>query len=184
MSQNKLFQSLQLGDIRLSHRMVMAPLTRFRADSNHVPTAAAKTYYEQRASISGTLIITEATFISPRAAGYRGAPGIWSDEQIEAWKEITDAVHAKRSFIYLQLWALGRTADPEVLKQEGGYRVVSSSTVPISAEQHTVGVDTGPPSALKTDEIALFVEDYAQAARNAMKAGFDGVEIHGMHSIS
>lgn len=184
MSQSRLFQALQLGDIQLSHRVIMAPLTRFRADNNHVPSPLARDYYEQRASVPGTLVITEATFTSPRAAGYRNAPGIWSEDQITAWRSITNAVHAKRSYIYLQLWALGRTADAEVLKQEGDYPVVSSSNVGFDSAQHTVGVKTSTPIALTKEGIKLFVEDYASAARNAMEAGFDGVEIHGSYLCS
>lgn len=121
MTMDRLFKPLKLGNVELKHRVIMAPLTRFRANDAHVPTKCAREYYEQRASTPGTLLITEATFISPRAAGYRNVPGIWNTEQIKAWREITDAVHAKGSFIYVQLWALGRTAQPDVLKEEGGY---------------------------------------------------------------
>ena len=121
------FQPLKLGGIELKHRVIMAPLTRFRATDAHVPTKCAEDYYEQRASVTGTLLITEATFISPRAAGYRNVPGIWNSEQIGSWKRITDAVHARGSFIYCQLWALGRTANSEVLKEEGGYVYRTSS---------------------------------------------------------
>ena len=176
MSSNRLFTHLQLGNIQLSHRIVMAPLTRFRADDAHNPSKYAREYYEQRASVPGTFLVTEATFISPRAAGYKYAPGIWSPEQVEAWKEITGAVHAKGSFIYLQLWALGRVANPEVLKEEGGYRLLSSSPSALNAE-------SAVPEAMTREEIDGFIQDYASAARNAMKAGFDGVEIHGMRSV-
>ncbi|KAK0925392.1 hypothetical protein LTR57_005043 [Friedmanniomyces endolithicus] len=109
--------------------MVMAPLTRFRSTMEHIPGKYMKEYYEQRASVPGTLLITEATFIAPQAGGYNNVPGIWSDEQVEAWKPIVDAVHAKGSFIYLQLWALGRAAGAEAaaknLQREGanGYLI-------------------------------------------------------------
>ncbi|TKA28419.1 hypothetical protein B0A50_03886 [Salinomyces thailandicus] len=176
MSAERLFQPLQLGHCELKHRMVMAPLTRFRGTMDHTPGQHAKEYYEQRASVPGTLIITEATFISPQAGGYNHVPGIWNDKQIQAWKEIVDAVHAKGSFIWLQLWALGRAAGTEAaagnLQREGPFPVVSSSAVPINSEYEE-------PKALTEEEIQGFVRDYANGARNAVKAGFDGVEIHG-----
>jgi len=177
MSSDRLFKPLKLGNIQLNHRMVMAPLTRLRANEKHIPIDIVTEYYAQRAVVPGTFIITEATFISPRASGYKNIPGIWNDAQIQAWKNATDAVHAKGSFIYLQLWALGRVAEPENLRiAEGGpYQLVSASDVPgkpISKGGHV-------PHALTRDEIKVFVNDYAQAAKNAMIAGFDGVEIHG-----
>lgn len=158
----------------LDHRIVMAPLTRFRADDKHEQVDFAKDYYAQRASIPGTLIISEATFISPRAGGYNNIPGIWSRTQNDKWKDVTDAVHAKSSFIYLQLWALGRVAVPKNLQREEGgpYPVVSASAVPMEEGGHV-------PKALTTDEIKLFIREYARAAKNAVEAGFDGVEIHG-----
>lgn len=151
--------------------MAMAPMTRFRADDDHVPLPFVKDYYEQRAAVPGTLLITEGTFISQRAGGAPNVPGIYNDAQIAAWKKITDAVHSRGSYIYLQLWALGRAADPDVLKAEGNYRVVSSSATPLSAGSAT-------PLALTEPEILEWIADYAQAARNAIAAGFDGVEIH------
>lgn len=151
----------------------MAPLTRYRANDAHVHTGLAVEYYSQRASVPGTLLITEATFISPRAAGYANVPGIWNKDQIAAWKKVTDAVHDKGSYIFCQLWALGRAAEPEILKEEAGEKwFVSSSAVPM-----TVG--TQAPRALEEEDIWAHVGDYAQAATNAIEAGFDGVEIHG-----
>lgn len=150
----------------------MAPLTRFRAKNEHVHTDIAREYYEQRASVPGTLLITEATFISPQAGGYGNVPGIYNKEQIKAWRAVTDAVHKKGSYIYMQLWALGRVAVPKQLQKEGGYKVVSASNIPVD-EKYPV------PQALTETEIAQYVKDYAQAARNAIEAGFDGVEIHG-----
>ena len=151
----------------------MAPLTRYRANDAHVHTSLATEYYTQRASVSGTLIITEATFISPRASGYANPPGIWNKDQIEAWKNITDAVHKKGSYIICQLWALGRAATPEIVRKEAGEKAfVSSSPIPIQAGDEA-------PRALEEEEIWAFIADYAQAAKNAIEAGFDGVEIHG-----
>ncbi|KAJ5514632.1 Aldolase-type TIM barrel [Penicillium fimorum] len=167
----KLFSPLRVGRVELSNRIAMAPMTRFRADDNHIPLPFVKDYYAQRASVPGTLLITEATFISARAGGYPNVPGIYNDAQIAAWKEVTDAVHAKGSHIYMQLWALGRVASPDLLKSEGGLDLVSSSATPASADAPT-------PRALSETEIHEWIADYAQAARNAIAAGFDGVEIH------
>src|ERR1700753_360410 len=142
---DKLFQPLKLGSLTLSHRVALAPLTRFRADGNNVPVLPiVKEYYEQRASVPGTLLITEATFISPQAGGYAHVSGIWSDDQVRAWKEVTSAVHAKGSFIFLQLWALGRLAQADILKKTG-HKVVSSSAI---AE----GPDKPIPHALTESE--------------------------------
>lgn len=168
---DRLFKPLQLGRVTLDHRMVMAPLTRYRASDDHIPGHYAAQYYAQRASVPGTLIITEATFISPQAGGYKNVPGIWNDEQVAAWKEITDAVHAKGSYIYCQLWALGRVAMLNVLEKTG-HRIISSSATPLDT-------DHAEPHALSKPEIQSLVSDYATAARNAMRAGFDGVEAHG-----
>ncbi|KAF7532827.1 hypothetical protein G7054_g7632 [Neopestalotiopsis clavispora] len=171
MSASRLFEPLKLGNVTLQHRIAMAPLTRFRADENHVPLPFVKEYYAQRASVPGTLIISEATLISKKAGGYGLVPGIWSQEQIAGWKEVTDAVHAKGSSMFLQLWALGRVADPGNAAKEG-IEIKAPSAIP-QAEGATV------PQELSRDEIKSFVADYAQAARNAIAAGFDGVEVHG-----
>ncbi|TVY15415.1 putative inactive dehydrogenase easA [Lachnellula arida] len=166
---SKLFTPLQIGNVTLQHRIIMAPLTRYRADDNHAPLPVVKEYYEQRASVPGTLLITEATFVSPRGSGFANVPGIWNGVQIAAWQEVTAAVHAKGSFIYCQLWALGRAAHIEQLESIGE-RLVSSSDLPL---------DGAPvPKALVEDEIWAFVNDFKTAAENAINAGFDGVEIH------
>ncbi|KAI1413321.1 hypothetical protein F5Y13DRAFT_161095 [Hypoxylon sp. FL1857] len=171
MSESRLFQPLKIGSLQLSHRIVMAPLTRFRADEQHVPLPIVQEYYAQRASVPGTLIIAEATFISKRAGGYPNVPSIWSPEQVAAWRKITDAVHKKGSYIFLQLWALGRVAVPVVAQSEG-FEIVSSSPAALNPEDPI-------PKELSKEEIRGFVDDYSRAARNAMEAGFDGVEIHG-----
>ncbi|KAI9849183.1 MAG: Chanoclavine-I aldehyde reductase fgaOx3 [Thelocarpon superellum] len=173
MSSSRLFEPLRIGNVQLKHRVVMAPLTRYRADDQHVHTPMAIEYYTQRAAVPGTLLITEATFISPRASGYNNVPGIYNQAQIKAWKAITDAVHAKGSFIFCQLWALGRAAKAEIVATEpGNLGVVSASAIPISP-------DLAVPRALTEPEIHAFIADYASAAKNAIEAGFDGVEIHG-----
>ncbi|EIN14722.1 FMN-linked oxidoreductase [Punctularia strigosozonata HHB-11173 SS5] len=170
----KLFQEITVGDVTLKHRVALAPLTRFRADVNHVPLNIVRQYYEQRARIPGTLLISEATYIAAKAGGYNNAPGIWSDAQIDAWKKVTDAVHAQGSFIYLQLWALGRAASGDVLKSEDpSFDVVSASDLPITGSKFT-------PRSLTTEEVKEYVQLYATAASNAVhRAGFDGVEVHG-----
>jgi NADPH2 dehydrogenase len=170
---SRLFQPLKVGKVELSNRIVMAPLTRFRADKSHVPHPFVPEYYEQRASYPGTLLITEATFISAKAGGYDNVPGIYNQAQIDAWKKVTAAVHAKKSFIYVQLWALGRAATLKTLKAELGEegKVVSASDIPFEGG--------ATPTPLTEEEIHQFIGYYVQAAKNAMEAGFDGVEIHG-----
>lgn len=166
---SRLFTPLKVGDVQLAHRISMAPLTRFRNDDDHSPNNLVKEYYEQRASVPGTLLVSEATLISPRAGSYNNVPGIWTKEHIAGWKAVTDAVHAKKSFIFLQLWHLGRTADP---KASAGQEMVSSSAVPVADGATT-------PKEMTEDDIRQTIEDYATAAKNAIEAGFDGVEIHG-----
>ncbi|VDB93773.1 unnamed protein product [Peniophora sp. CBMAI 1063] len=166
-----LFTPIKVGNSLLQHRIVLAPLTRFRADDEHVHTDIAIEYYEQRASTPGTLLISEGTFIAPQAGGYPNVPGIWSDEQVAAWRKVTDAVHAKQGFIFAQIWALGRTAFAAVLEKEGPYEVIGPSAIPLDAEHAT-------PRPLTKEEIKEYVQFYAQAAKNAVRAGFDGVEIH------
>ncbi|KZV68718.1 NADH:flavin oxidoreductase/NADH oxidase [Peniophora sp. CONT] len=166
-----LFTPIKVGNALLQHRIVLAPLTRFRADDKHVHTELPIKYYEQRASTPGTLLISEGTFITPQAGGYPNVPGIWNEEQIAAWTKVTEAVHAKGGFIFMQLWALGRAANAAVLEQEGPYDVVSASAIQLDAEHAT-------PRPLTVEEIKEWVQSYAQAAKNAVRAGFDGVEIH------
>ncbi|KAJ3551583.1 hypothetical protein NM688_g4619 [Phlebia brevispora] len=173
----KLFAPIQVGKMSLKHRVVMAPLTRTRADSDHVHTKLAVEYYAQRASVPGTLLVSEATFIAAQAGGWAFVPGIWSDAQVEAWKPIVEAVHAKGSYIFMQLWALGRTADPELLESEGPYPFISASDVKMSD-------GTLPPRPLTIPEIKEYVQLYATAAYNAVhRAGFDGVEVHGSNGF-
>jgi len=171
-AKSKLFEPISIGRCELHHRVVMSPLTRFRADNSSVPLPFVKNYYGQRASVPGTLLISEATAISNRAVGFSNVPGIWSQEQIHAWREVADCVHEKGSFIFLQLWATGRSAEPGMQNTPGGFEFVSSSSVPLEP-------DAFCPRSLTDSEIQEYVEDYAQAARNAIAAGMDGVEIHG-----
>lgn len=179
-SSQRLFEPITVGSSQLQHRVVMAPLTRFRADDNHVPTEPMVQYYAQRASEPGTLLLTEATFISPRSAGYANIPGLWTAEQLDAWKKVTDAVHAKGSKIWVQLWALGRAAEPGIGGASGGALYEENFMDIVSASDIPMQEGLPKPRPLNEDDIWGYVEDYARAAKNAVeRAGFDGVEIHG-----
>ncbi|TNY21047.1 hypothetical protein DMC30DRAFT_446547 [Rhodotorula diobovata] len=170
-SDSTLFEPITVGDLRLSHRIVMAPLTRFRADAQHVHQPVAAEYYSQRASTPGTLLITEATFIDPKASGYANVPGIWNDEQVQGWKRVVEAVHAKGCKIFLQLWALGRAADADNLREETGEDVQSASDVAFEGG--------ATPRPLTKDEIKDYVLYYARAAKKFVEeAGGDGCEVH------
>ncbi|MGG7567291.1 alkene reductase [Rhodovulum sp. DZ06] len=177
MSDPKLFTPLAVGDIQLANRVVMAPLTRNRADhATDAPTEMTATYYEQRASAG--LLITEASQISPQGKGYAFTPGIYSDEQIEGWRKVADAVHARGGKIVIQLWHVGRISH-NVL-QPGGADPVAPSAINAHGKTFdgTAFVETPTPRALEASEIPGIVADYAQAAKNAIAAGMDGVEIH------
>ncbi|TMW60027.1 hypothetical protein Poli38472_000069 [Pythium oligandrum] len=180
----KLFTPLTLGGkkdpLQLQHRVVMAPLTRVRSGGSGVPPEYAATYYGQRATPGG-LIIAEATNITPTARGYFGTPGIFNQDQIDAWKRVTQAVHDKGGLIILQLWHTGRLSHP-LNQPDNVLPVSSSSNMPID-EKIMILTSEGPltmvhPRALETHEIPLIVESYRQAAVNALAAGFDGVELH------
>lgn len=171
MSNSKLFQPLKVGNMTLQNRIGMSPLTRFRASDEHVPGPLIAKYYAQRASAPGTLLVSEATFMSAISGGYDNVPGIYNQAQIDGWKQVTDAVHEKGSYIYCQLWDLGRAASPKVAERDG-FKVKSASAVPMEEGGNV-------PEALTLEEVRQKVLDYAQAAKNAVAAGFDGVEIHG-----
>ncbi|KAJ6513171.1 NADH:flavin oxidoreductase/NADH oxidase [Mycena sanguinolenta] len=174
-----LFQPIKVGDVQLKHRVVLAPSTRFRATVDGTPNPNMVEYYAQRASTPGTLLIAEPAFIARKAGGFIHVPGIWSAEQIAAWKKVTDAVHAKGSFVFLQLWALGRTAYVEHLAP--GDPFVSSSPKKVDTPLHRGAAPRTDdvPRAMTIDEIKEYSELYATAAANAVhKAGFDGVEVH------
>ncbi len=171
-----LFDPVQLGAIAAPNRILMAPLTRGRSSGVHVPITALKAeYYSQRATAG--LIIAEATGITQEGSGWPSAPGIWSAEQIEAWKPVTRAVHDAGGRIVLQLWHMGRLVHPDFL---GGAAPVSSSATRAPGDAHTI---TGKKPyaearALELAEIPRIIADYVQAAKNARAAGFDGVQIH------
>ncbi|KAJ7578075.1 hypothetical protein C8J56DRAFT_1007004 [Mycena floridula] len=172
MSPQKLFQPIKIGDIQLSHRIVQAPTTRLRATEAGVPLLPiVRDYYSQRAEDPGSFLITEAVSISASAGGLLNIPGIWSDEQISVWKQVAEAVHAKGSHIFLQIWASGRDADQGYLDRfEKEY--IAASDIPLSGRNKN-------PRPLTIEEIRQHVQWFATAALNAVeKAGFDGVEIH------
>ncbi|KAI7278603.1 NADH:flavin oxidoreductase/NADH oxidase family protein [Hortaea werneckii] len=168
----KLFKPMTIGGSEHAHRIVMAPLTRYRCDDDWTPLPIVKEYYAQRACVPGTLIISEATIPALRHAGRRNVPGIWSQAQIAAWREITDVVHLRGCRIWCQLWVQGRAGHKDVLDSVGS-RLISSSAVPLKGESKPV------PEPMSEDDIWETIGDYATAARNAVEAGFDGVEIHG-----
>ena len=175
-----LFDPFRLSDIDLANRIVMAPLTRNRAPGA-LPTPLMATYYAQRATAG--LIVSEATAISHQGQGYADVPGIWSEEQVARWKAVTEAVHAAGGKIVMQLWHVGRVSHTEL--QPNGQAPVAPSAV--TAKTKTVlikdgaatFVDTSAPRALELAELPGIVADYRRAARNAIAAGFDGVEVHG-----
>jgi N-ethylmaleimide reductase len=171
-----LFTPLQVGALTLPNRILLAPLTRTRADAGHMPNALMAEYYAQRAS--GGLLITECTMVAPGTSAFINEPGIYNDEQIAAWKKVTGAVHGKGGRIFLQIWHAGRAAHPDI---NGGMPTVSSSATAIDGEIHTLQgkVPHAVPRALTAEDIPAIVAAYAQAAKNALEAGFDGVEVHG-----
>ncbi|WVZ81962.1 hypothetical protein U9M48_029285 [Paspalum notatum var. saurae] len=167
----------KMGQFELSHRVVLAPLTRNRSYGN-VPQPHAAVYYSQRATRGG-LLIAEATGVSATAQGYERTPGIWTQEQVEAWKPIVDAVHRKGAFFFCQIWHVGRASTNEL--QPDGKAPISSTDKQIPPDDKTTGMVYSKPRRLRTEEIPAIVDDFRQAARNAIEAGFDGVEIHGAH---
>jgi 2,4-dienoyl-CoA reductase-like NADH-dependent reductase (Old Yellow Enzyme family) len=171
-----LFDPIRIGDLTLPNRMIMAPLTRCRASEGRVPNALMAEYYVQRASAG--LILSEATSVNAMGVGYPNTPGIWSDEQVAGWANVTKAVHAAGGRIFLQLWHVGRISHSSYLN---GELPVAPSAIQASGHVSLVRPITAfeTPRALETEEIPGIVEAYRLGAENAKKAGFDGVEVHG-----
>jgi N-ethylmaleimide reductase len=171
-----LFSQYELGSIRLSNRMVMAPMTRCRAIEGNIPSPLAITYYLQRAQAG--LIITEGSQVSSQGVGYIRTPGIYSAEQVAGWRKVTEAVHQSESKIFLQLWHVGRVSHPDFL---GGGVPIAPSALPVDGYIHTQfgkkKIET--PHALELEEIPSIINQFRRGAENAKAAGFDGVEIHG-----
>lgn len=170
-----LFTPITLGKVELANRIIMAPLTRCRATLEHIPTDIMATYYSQRASAG--LIIAEATMVAEDQSAFFHEPGIYSDEQVLAWSKVTEAVHAKGGKIFLQLWHGGRACHPAL---NNGKVPVGASAIAIQGEAHTPegNMPYVVPKVLKDSEMPDILDDFAKAAKNAKKAGFDGVEIH------
>ncbi|PON24669.1 hypothetical protein TGAM01_v206599 [Trichoderma gamsii] len=170
---SKIFQPLKVGKMVLPHRIVMAPLSRYRNTDDHVPLDMAVEYYSDRAAIPGTLIISEATAISRNDETDPNGPGIWSDEEMAQWKRIISAVHAKGSFFVQQIWSLGRAGDAQFASSKG-LKYASSSASPMEGSDAI-------PEELTEEEIWAKIDGFAQAAKTAIAAGADGVELHGAH---
>ncbi|XP_043721697.1 putative 12-oxophytodienoate reductase 11 isoform X12 [Telopea speciosissima] len=161
----------EMGKFQLSHRVVLSPMTRVRS-FNNLPQPHAILYYSQRTT-KGGLLISEATGVSDTCQGVPNIPGIWTKEQLEAWKPIVDAVHAKGGVFFCQIWHVGRASNSDFLPN--GQTPISST------DKALTGAEFTPPRRLRTDEIPQIVNDFRVAARNAIEAGFDGVEIHAAH---
>jgi N-ethylmaleimide reductase len=173
----KLLSPYDFGELRLRNRMIMAPMTRSRAVEGNVPSPLAPLYYGQRASAG--LIVSEGTQVSPQGVGYMSTPGMHTDAQVEGWKAVTKAVHAKGGLIFAQIWHVGRVSVP-AFQPDGGLPVSPSAIAHTGAARTATGpVPYGVPRALETEEIAGIVDDFAKAAQRAKDAGFDGVELHG-----
>lgn len=171
-----IFDPITLGDFKVSNRIIMAPMTRGRAETGAIPGELMAEYYAARADAG--LIISEATAVSFQGYGWNNAPGIWNDAQAKGWKRVTDAVHQHGGRIFLQLWHMGRVSHPDFLD---GKLPVGPSAIAAKGESHTP-TGTKPyvvPHALSTDEIQAIIGEYASAAQRAVDAGFDGVEVHG-----
>ncbi|KFY62068.1 hypothetical protein V496_04754 [Pseudogymnoascus sp. VKM F-4515 (FW-2607)] len=172
MAESRIFKPFKIGNVEVKHRIGMAPLTRLRANDDRVPTPLMKEYYSQRASVPGTLVISEGTLISQAACGgFANGPGIWSNDQVAAWRTITDEVHSKGCFIFCQLFGMGRAANVKDAQREG-VSIVGPSAIPI-------GEGAAVPRPMSIEEIKQTVQDFRTASENAIKAGFDGVECHG-----
>ena len=172
---SSMFDPMTLGAVTLRNRIVMAPLTRSRSGEARIPNDLMVDYYRQRAGAG--MILSEATSVTPMGVGYEATPGIWNDDQVAGWSKVTQAVHERGGLIFLQLWHVGRISDPQLL---GGQLPVAPSSIQPAGHVSLLRPmrDYVTPRALTTDEIPGVVEAFREGARNARRAGFDGVEIH------
>jgi 2,4-dienoyl-CoA reductase-like NADH-dependent reductase (Old Yellow Enzyme family) len=168
-SSKQLFQPIKVGTQQLQHRIVLAPLTRTRADRQGIPTDLITDYYSQRATPGG-LLIAEATAISSKVGRPKFAPGVYNQEQLAGWKPVVAGVHAKQGVIFQQLWHTGRTFAPT-----SNDALVSASAIPIPGVDPASGKPYPTPTALTIPEIKTIIQEFAQAAKNAIQAGFDGM---------
>lgn len=171
MDGSRLFKPLKIGNIEVKHRIGMAAVSRCRADGDHVPTELMKQYYCQRASVPGTLLIAEANLVSKEQGELLNVPGLYSAQQTTAWKSIVEEVHTKASFIFAQLYTIGRAGYREV-NDEKDFEFRGPSAIPWRADART-------PNAMTPADIKETIRHFVRAAKNATEAGFDGVEIHG-----
>ncbi|CCD24901.1 alkene reductase NDAI_0E00850 [Naumovozyma dairenensis CBS 421] len=180
-----LFKPLKVGNTTVEHRVVMAPLTRMRAHApGHIPNRDwAVEYYDQRSKRKGSMIITEGVFPSAQSSGYDNAPGIWTPEQIEQWTKIFKKIHENGSFVWPQLWVLGRQAFPDAMARDGLRYDSASDDLYMDDEMKEKAIKSNNPQhGITKDEIKQYVKDYVQGAKNAVEAGADGVEIHSANS--
>lgn len=175
----ELFEPIQVGNMKLAHRAVMAPLTRLRG-TKYMPNAElAPEYYAQRAQRPGTLIITEASYPAPQFGGYVNAPGLWAKEHWNVWREIFKRIHEKKSFVYVQLWNMGRQAPPAVLKSDGLRYDSASDGVYMDKKSEEEAIrSNNPQHGLTKEEIKQYVKDFVRASKESVENGADGVEIH------
>jgi NADPH2 dehydrogenase len=179
MAGSRLFTPLKLGKIEVKHRIGMPTMSRRRASDDHVPNDLMNEYFSQRAAVPGTLMFSDTNIPAPWLGGLAHVPGLWNEDQVRAWKQITDEVHRKGCFMFAQLMAMGRGVEPDTVKREG-IIVKGPSAIPL--RQETVP-DSPIPNVMTLDEIQQAIKDYAEAARNAIEAGFDGVEIAGDNGL-
>lgn len=172
-AESRLFKPIKVGHSSLQHRIVLAPLTRYRNDDGHVPMPLMEKYYADRGSAPGTLIISEATGVAHSEEGHPNGPGFVNDAQVEGWRKVIDAVHANGSVYFQQLWSMGRASDPEHITKRG-YEYRSSSAVAMDGSPAT-------PRAMTEEEILQTIEDFVATAKRVVAAGGDGVEIHSAH---
>ena len=180
LADTNLFKPMKVGEMQLQHRAVYPPLTRMRATEGNVPNKEwAAEYYDQRSKYPGSFIITEGAFISAASGGYDNAPGIWSQEQVAEWTKIFKKIHDNKSFVYVQLWNLGRQSYADNLARDGLKYVSASDNVYMDEEQKERALKANNPQhGLTKDEIKQHIADYVKAAKNSIAAGADGVEIH------
>lgn len=173
-----LFKPIQVGDMQLQHRAILPPLTRMR-DANHIPNEWSVEYYDQRSQYPGSFLITQGCFVSAQAGGYDTAPGIWNQDQITEWTKIFKKIHDNKSFVYVQLWSIGRQAYPASLKRDGLRYDSASNGVYMDEEKKADSIKYNlPQHGLTKDEMKQYIADYVQAAKNSLAAGADGVEVH------
>ena len=173
LSESRLFNPLKVGTVKLKQRIAFLPLTRYRSNDDHTPLTFMQKYYSDRSSAPGTLVISEATSIAHIEEGQRNIPSFVSEAQVESWRKIIDAVHAKGSYFFQQIWALGRAAQPDYVA-ERGFPYRSSSAVAMPEVEAT-------PQAMSEQEILDTIQHFVDTAKRVITAGGDGVEIHGAH---